>query len=120
MRKIICANRECRKEFETTSLAIYCCEDCKKTEIKNRYKDTYKKKEYSVVCVYCGKTFISNKRNRKFCCDYHSSLYYQAQIKKDNSRRIDNLDLEFYNSIQESMIDLFLLRKKLEKELRDM
>lgn len=72
----------------------YCSDECKREGINRRQRSNHVKKEYLVTCEVCGKEFISNKKNAKYCSTScreiglkNKKTDYYMKNREDNRRK---------------------------------
>ena len=72
---------------------------------KNGNEKTYKFKNYKHICKYCGKEYISCKKNQKVCSKQcNGKLHYKEQLGKNNYN-----DKSFFNNLIDTEEKAYIL-----------
>ena len=69
---------------------LYCSKQCKKKAERKRLHGEQPDAKYTKVCPTCGHTFLTDKRNRKYCCDECAKEWNRtryAQNKREEKKK---------------------------------
>lgn len=107
----------CGKEFNADfHYQKFCSKDCYKQSQSIRYwKLQEKRQKYKKFCKLCGEIFYTTNNNKVYCSKNCCMIGNKHKAKYEISKTA----WDFYWNIDDSMRELFLLRKEIEKDIKD-
>ena len=88
----------CRREFiPHLPTQFTCCEECRKLYVRARQREYYRThygkkrpaKLFTKKCPVCGKEFVTDRKDKKYCCERCCRIYYNnidREARKESAK----------------------------------